>query len=126
MARAFVDGTVHRVDEREAALRRAYQAFNRRDIEGAIGLMHPDVDWPNAIEGGRVHGRAEVRDYWTRQFETIDSRVEPEGFAEDDEGRVVVDVRQIVRNRAGELLADQGVRHVYTFRDGLVQRMDVG
>jgi hypothetical protein len=42
--------------------------------------MHPDVDWPNAFEGGRVHGREAVRAYWTRQFQQIDARVEPLGF----------------------------------------------
>jgi len=26
------------------------------------------VDWPNGMEGGRVHGHAEVRAYWTRQW----------------------------------------------------------
>ena len=39
--------------------------------------MHPDVDWPNGMEGGREHGHAAVRDYWTRQFGLIDSHVEP-------------------------------------------------
>ena len=45
--------------------------------------MHPEVDWPNAWEGGRVVGRAAVRDYWNRQFTAISSMVEPEGFTEE-------------------------------------------
>ena len=109
----------------EQLLLRAYEAFNARDIEAAIALMHPDVDWPNAMEGTRVHGHDGVRDYWTRQFETIQSRVEPRGFAADPDGRVVVDVHQVVRDTAGVLLADTMVQHVYTIRDGLVTRMDV-
>ena len=109
----------------ERLLRRAYEAFNARDIEAAIALMHPDVDWPNAMEGTRVHGHAAVRDYWTRQFEMIQSRVEPQGFSADADGRVVVDVHQVVHDTAGELLADATVEHVYTIRDGLVTRMDV-
>jgi ketosteroid isomerase-like protein len=113
------------VDARERLLRRAYEAFNARDIDGALALMHPDVDWPNAWEGGRVRGHAEVRDYWTRQFREIDSHVEPEGFSEDGEGRVVVDVHQVVRSPAGEVIADERVQHACAFRDGLVGRMDV-
>lgn len=113
------------MNDREQLLRRAYEAFNARDIDGALALMHPDVDWPNAWEGGRVRGHAAVRDYWTRQFEAIQSHVEPEGFGEDDEGRVVVDVHQVVRNPDGEVIADQRVQHVYAFRDGLVEKMDV-
>ena len=49
----------------EPLLRSAYAAFNARDIDAAVELMHPDVDWPNAWRGGRVVGRAAVRDYWT-------------------------------------------------------------
>jgi hypothetical protein len=48
--------------EPEQILRPAYRAFNARDVEAAIELMHPDVDWPNACEGGRVVGRAAVQD----------------------------------------------------------------
>ena len=109
----------------EQLLLRAYEAFNARDIEAAIALMHPDVDWPNAMEGTRVHGHDGVRDYWTRQFTAIQSRVEPRGLTADPDGRVVVDVHQVVHDTAGVLLADTMVQHVYTIRDGLVTRMDV-
>jgi ketosteroid isomerase-like protein len=50
----------------ETLLRRCYDAFNRRDLEGALALMHPDVTWPNGWEGGWLHGRDEVREYWQR------------------------------------------------------------
>src|SRR5215218_1247521 len=63
--------------EAELFLRTAYRAFNARDVEAAVELMHPEVDWPNAWEGGRVVGRAAVRDYWKRQFAAISSHVEP-------------------------------------------------
>src|SRR5918994_4466415 len=65
--------------EAELVLRSAYRAFNTRDIEAAVKLMHPAVDWPEAWEGGRVVGRAAVRDYWHRQYAAISSKVEPEG-----------------------------------------------
>ena len=109
----------------ERFLRELYAAFNARDLDAALAGMHPDVDWPNAFEGGRVHGTAAVRAYWTRQFTLVDPRVEPEGFGLDDEGRTVVDVHQVVRDPQGNLLADNRVQHVYTLRDGLVERMDV-
>src|SRR5207247_8530057 len=84
--------------EAELVLRSAYRAFNARDIEAAIELMHPDVDWPNAWEGGRVVGRAAVRDYWNRQFAAISSKVEPEGFTEEAGGSITVDVHQVVND----------------------------
>jgi hypothetical protein len=110
--------------EEERLLRRAYEAFNARDIDGALALLHPDVDWPNGMEGGRERGHAAVRAYWTRQFGLIDSHVEPEGF-DVSAGRVVVDVHQVVRDLEGAVVSAGQVRHIYTFRDGLVARMDI-
>lgn len=111
--------------DEEQLLRRAYEAFNTRDIEAALALMHPDVDWPNGMKGGRELGHDAVRAYWTWQFGVIDSHVVPVGFERDDEGRVVVDVHQVVRDLDGVVLSDGHVRHAYTFRDGLVARMDI-
>jgi ketosteroid isomerase-like protein len=111
--------------ERERLLRRAYAAFNARDVEAVVALLHSDVDWPNVMEGTRAHGHAAVRGYWTRQFEVIDSHVEPVGFDEDGEGRVIVEVHQVVRDMDGNVTDDTTVAHVYSFRDGLVARMDV-
>jgi hypothetical protein len=59
----------------ESLLRLAYQAFNARDIDAAVELMHPKIDWPNAWEGGRVIGRDAVRDYWTRQFSVMPAEI---------------------------------------------------
>ena len=108
----------------EELLRRAYAAFNGRRIDDALALMHPDVDWPNAIEGGRLRGHEEVRAYWERQLETTHPHVEPEGF-EVSGGSVAVDVHQVVRDAEGTVLADGRVRHVYTIRDGLIARMEI-
>jgi hypothetical protein len=67
-----------------------------------------------------------VRDYWTRQFSAISSRVEPEGFAEEPDGSITVDVHQVVHDaRTGDLLSDTRVRHRYRVADGLIFRMDV-
>lgn len=38
----------------ERVLNAAYAAFNARDLDAAIELMHPEVDRPNAWEGGPV------------------------------------------------------------------------
>jgi ketosteroid isomerase-like protein len=114
------------VADLEETLRSAYTAFNTRDIDAAVGLMHEDVDWPNAWEGGRVVGRDAVRDYWRRQFEAISSQVEPEGFSEEPDGSITVEVHQVVHDvGTGKLLSDSHVRHRYRFEGGLITQMDV-
>ena len=42
-------------------LKKAYSAFNARDLDGALATMQPDVVWPNGMEGGVVHGHEGVR-----------------------------------------------------------------
>ncbi len=112
--------------ETEQILNAAYAAFNTRDLDAAIELMHSEVDWRNAWEGGRIVGREAVLDYWRRQFEAISSRVEPEGFCEEADGSITVDVHQVVRDaETGELISDSQVRHRYLLEDGLIVKMEV-
>ena len=103
----------------------AYAAFNARDIDAALTTMHPNVDWPNGMEGGYVHGHDEVRRYWTRQWGLVDPHVEPQRFVCDDTGRVVVDVKQVVRDLAGAVLVDTVVYHAYLIEDGLIRTMEI-
>jgi hypothetical protein len=113
------------MQSRPELLTAVYAAFNQRDIDRVLGLMRPDVDWPNGMEGGRVHGRDEVRAYWTRQWGILDPRVEPVRIEDNEAGNTVVDVHQVVRDLSGKILKDQMVQHVYSFRDGLIERMDI-
>jgi hypothetical protein len=106
-------------------LETVYAAFNRRDVDGVLAWMRPDVDWPNGMEGGRVHGCDQVRAYWRRQWGILDPHVEPVRMEDNEAGDTVVDVHQVVRDLSGNILKDQIVQHVYCFRDGLIERMDI-
>jgi len=106
-------------------LRAAYVAFNARDVDAVLALMHADVDWPNGLEGGRLRGKREVRDYWRRQWEMIDPQVEPVRFADDELGRTVVEVHQVVSDLGGDIIRDEIVQHVYSLRHGLIERMEI-
>ena len=77
------------------------------------------------MEGGRVHGHEEVRAYWIRQWAILDPHVDPLQIEASQSDRALVKVHQVVRDPAGNLLADSVVHHVYTFRDGLIQRMEI-
>jgi hypothetical protein len=109
----------------EELLRAMYDGFNARDIDAVLAAMSDDVDWPNGWEGGRLLGQEAVRDYWTRQWAAIDPRVDPLEIGPRADGRVEVQVRQLVRDLDGKVLADGTVVHVYEIRSGLVARMDI-
>jgi ketosteroid isomerase-like protein len=117
--------TTERYAQRVALLRRAYGAFNRQDVDAALALMRRDVAWPNVLAGTTLRGRDAVRAYWLDQFETIEPRVEPEAFEPLGPDEVVVAVHQIVRDRAGNVLADTRLAHAYAFRGELVAMMTV-
>ena len=106
-------------------IRSLSDASNARDIDAVLAAMTDDVDWPNAWEGGRLHGPDAVRDYWTRQWAAIDPRVDPTLITPRGDGRIEVEVHQVVRDLDGGLIDDGVVVHVYELRSGRVAWMDV-
>jgi ketosteroid isomerase-like protein len=106
-------------------INRAYQAFNARDIDSALALLQPDVEWPNGWEGGYVHGHHEVRQYWLRQWQEIDPEVIPVSMQGKPNGQLEVNVHQVIKDRAGEVISDGFVKHLYTLENGKIRRMDI-
>lgn len=106
-------------------LTESYKAFNARDIDAALSFMHPDVEWPNGMEGGYVHGHDAVRAYWIRQWGMIDPHVEPRSITDAEDGRTIVDVHQVVRDLAGNIVSDTMVQHIYRIENGLVRHMEI-
>ena len=106
-------------------LQSIYKAFNARQIDEILAKMHPNVDWPNGMAGGRVLGTQNVREYWTRQWKLISPNVDPVSITKQPNGEIDVEVHQVVHDPAGNLLVDQIVHHVYTIRNGLIEKMDI-
>ena len=106
-------------------IKKAYAAFNARDIDTALSTMHPDVEWPKAFEGGYVSGHHEIRTYWTRQWTEINPNVEPIGISERQNGTFEVTVHQIVKDLQGNLLFDGIVKHIYILQNSFLRRMDI-
>jgi ketosteroid isomerase-like protein len=111
---------------------RIYDRFNARDIEGVLAVLADDVIWANGMDGGHVHGREAVREYWTRQWTMVSPRVEPLSFRRAADGAVVAEVRQSVRDLGGKLLQgqthglkDKTVEHVFRLQDGKITRFDI-
>ena len=106
-------------------LKRVYERFNARDIDAVLAALHADVMWANGWEGGYVHGREGVRNYWTRQWAALDPHVEPTGFSTGQNTEIVVEVHQTVRDLQGAVVVDQMVGHVFRIEDGLITRFDI-
>lgn len=106
-------------------IKHAYDAFNARDIDKVLLLMHTDVYWPNGWEGGYVKGHDEVRDYWIRQWKEIDPEVKPVSFKEKNDGKIEVEVHQIAKDMQGNILFDGMVKHVYTLDKDKIKSMEI-
>jgi hypothetical protein len=113
-------------------LKRMYDGFNARDIEGVLAALTDDVTWANGMDGGHVHGREAVRAYWTRQWAVVSPHVEPVGFHRTTDGTIVAEVRQTVHDLEGKPLEgqthglrDKTVGHVFRLREGKVARFDI-
>jgi len=113
-------------------LKRIYDRFNARDIDGVLAVLADDVAWANGMDGGHVHGREAVRAYWTRQWTIVSPHVEPVGFQRTADDAIVAEVRQSVHDLEGKPpqgqahgLKDKTVGHVFRFQDGKVTRFDI-
>ena len=109
----------------EDLLQSVYDAFNERDLDFMMLLLHPDVDWPNGMEGGRVRGHQAVREYWTRQWDIIDPVVKPQRFELLPDGRILVHVHQLVRDLDGKVILEQMVQHIYLLDGAQIVSMEI-
>lgn len=106
-------------------LRNLYREFNARNMDAVLAALHDDVLWANGMEGGHLHGRDAVRAYWTRQWSMLDPSVEPTCLSTLSDGAIRVEVRQTVRDLAGNLLREGRVCHLFRIEQGKVRRFDI-
>src|ERR1700733_4304120 len=108
------------MDDDVKVLERIYGRFNARDIDGVLTALTDDVAWANGMDGGHVHGREAVRDYWTRQWAVVSPHVEPVAFQAMEDGIIAVEVIQSVFDLDGlplegqsHGLKDKTVTHIF-------------
>ncbi len=113
-------------------IHRIYDRFNARDIDGVLVELADGVAWANGMDGGHVHGREAVRDYWTRQWAIVSPHVEPVAILVKGEGVVAVEVIQSVFDLDGKPLAgqshglkDKTVMHIFRVENGRIVRFDI-
>ncbi|KAA1183656.1 nuclear transport factor 2 family protein [Rhizobium tropici] len=113
-------------------IKRIYDSFNARDIDGVLVELADDVSWANGMEGGHVHGREAVRDYWTRQWTVISPHVEPVAIQTSGDDVIAVEVIQSIFDLEGQPLKDQAhglkdkrVMHIFRMANGKIARFDI-
>jgi len=106
--------------DKKALLISLYDAISRQDVDGVLSVMHPDVDWPDTIEGGRVLGREAMRAYWSSQFEIIRPSLSMVEFEERPDGSVLTRVIYTRYALDGALWDDQIEGNLFRFEDNLI------
>jgi len=113
-------------------IKRIYHSFNARDIDGVLAVLSDDIAWANGMDGGHVHGREAVRDYWTRQWAVVSPHVEPVAFDDSVDGVVAVEVIQSVFDLNGQPLEgqthglkDKTVTHIFRMEGDKIVRFDI-
>jgi hypothetical protein len=103
------------------ALRGAYAAFNRGNIEAALEPLDAQIEWSEPAEfpgGGTYHGHDGVRRYLTQSREALaEGDSDPEEFIPVGD-RIVVFVHARVRAKGSRAWQDVRLADVYTIRDG--------
>ena len=102
-----------------------YKNFNDRKIDLVISQMTENVKWANRMEGGYVYGHNGVREYWSRQFSMISSKLTPLEIDIENE-TVRIKAHQVVHDLDGKLLADEIVYHIFQLRGNKIAEFGVG
>jgi ketosteroid isomerase-like protein len=115
-------------EENIDTLRASYGALNRGDIDGLVQYVHPEVELHPATGGmldmGTTYrGRDGMRQFAETAWESFEIAVEPEEMTTAARDRILATERWQMRARDGIETGFQ-LTHIYTFRDGLVIRID--
>jgi ketosteroid isomerase-like protein len=109
-----------------SALRNAYAAFNRGDMEGAVAPLDAEIEWTEPAEfpgGGTYHGREAAKHYLTlSRAAWAEVSSEPERFITYG-NRIVVFVHARVRAKGSNEWQDVRLADIYTFHDGKAIQM---
>jgi ketosteroid isomerase-like protein len=99
-------------------------AWNRRDLDAALKLMHPQCEG-RAIESTEpAHGHAGVAAAFRSWFEAFEEfAIEAEDFSSQGD-RVLVAMRQRARGRGSGVEVEERLHQLFTLRDGKVIRFE--
>jgi ketosteroid isomerase-like protein len=107
-------------------LRRGYEAFARRNLDAALGMMDPEIeahDAPEAPDAAGHHGRQAVRRDWEQMFALFeDFTIDIEEIFDAGE-ELLVFLRLSGRGRESGAEVDARMAHIWTIREGQAIRL---
>lgn len=112
-------------DKHRNIIGKVYQAFNNKNIEMILSLLHTSAQLPGGWNGEVVEGHDELRDFLSTQWLVITLNVKPLSIKQNGEGNVEATVHEVIKDTEGKITRDEIVRHVYTFEDDLIKRLIV-
>jgi ketosteroid isomerase-like protein len=99
-------------------------AWNRRDLAGALERLHPECELHPVEAIGPVRGHEEFASGFEGWFEAFESfSTDPEDFIGQGD-QVLVPVIQRARGKGSGVEVQQRFFQLFTVRDGLVVRFD--
>src|SRR5262245_27224179 len=118
-------------EENVALVRKAIVALNRRDLDGFLAFLSPDVEW-GALPGvpglGELYrGRSEVRAWIEQLWELADGGIhnEIEELADLGDDRVFLGLLLTARGRGSGVPFEMSAWEVVWYASGLVTRRQV-
>ena len=107
----------------EELIEQAYAAFNQQDADALLALVSEDVDWPDG--SARLHGKPELRTYWTRQWAQTRTCDEVLEIVTPVPNRSIVRIGQVVRALTGAVISTGTFEHDFLIDDRLIMRLDI-
>jgi ketosteroid isomerase-like protein len=109
------------------AVRRSFDAWNRRDFDAWVELLHPEIEWVSELaaqfegSGAASRGLTEMRRYWDEWHALWDMAIELTDVR--DLGDTVIAIAHVrARGEASGVGLEQPIAYVIEFEDGLARR----
>jgi ketosteroid isomerase-like protein len=105
-------------------VRRCIDAWSRRDVDGALRLIHENIEWRPAftaggLEGTAYRGPAGIRSWFSELDEVwAELSLEPNDVRDLDEGQVLLLAHFHAVGRKSGVAIDQPVGFVFTIEGG--------
>jgi uncharacterized protein len=108
-------------------LKEAYEALNRGEIEGALGVLEPDAEWhehSDLPEAGVYRSRDAIRTFLLGYLESWEEFHQETEELIDSGDRVAVFLRTAVKGKGSGIEVEGCYAHLWTMRGGRGVRVD--